>query len=86
MNAAHPGAVDTGLYDHLGEMMHEFPTLFVRYCEWITGLMARQFMWTGEEGALTQLYLAVDSNGLAANKHRGGYFHPQAQLVPPCPE
>ena len=77
VNSCHPGAVDTGIWDQLEHLLG--PTLGppVRSA---TQLLQDQFMFTAEEGALTQLWL-----GAAEHNSRGLYYHPQAQLVSPNP-
>jgi len=73
VNACHPGAVDTFLWDK-GEAMPSFVVDFVNY-------LRKNVMWTAEEGALTQLYLGVATDELVAKNIRGKYYHPQAQEV-----
>lgn len=72
-NVCHPGAVDTGIWDKNGHI----PELLKRYINYLR----RNVMWTTEEGALTQLYLGVATDKLAADDIRGMYYHPQAQEV-----
>ena len=73
VNACHPGAVDTLIWEK-GDIKNlpEFVISFVNY-------LRRNAMWTGEEGALTQLYLGVAMKELETQNIRGRYFHPQAQ-------
>uniref|UniRef100_A0A7S2XYE0 Uncharacterized protein n=1 Tax=Fibrocapsa japonica TaxID=94617 RepID=A0A7S2XYE0_9STRA len=71
VNSAHPGAVDSGLWDKMGL---PFPfNIFVQYLQ-------RTIMWTGPEGALTIVYLAVATEELKAKDLRGKYFVPQTML------
>ncbi len=71
VNAAHPGAVDTDIWDQIIPAFIMKPFYYIR----------KNAMWTTEEGALTQLYLGVAVDKLAAHDVRGKYFHPQAQEV-----
>ena len=41
----------------------------------------RDMTWTIEEGALTLLYLGVETNKLKEGDIRGKYFHPQIQEI-----
>ena len=46
-----------------------------------------RLLWSSEEGALTDLYLGLDTKALKENKIRGKYFHPQAvEVVNPYAE
>jgi NAD(P)-dependent dehydrogenase (short-subunit alcohol dehydrogenase family) len=72
-NALHPGAVDTGIW---GKNVN-IPSWLVPVIDYAR----RDIMWTAEEGALTQIYLGVAVDELAAKDIRGKYFHPQVQEV-----
>ena len=41
------------------------------------------FMWSGEDGSLTMLYLGIATDALKKDNVRGQYFHPQAVRVRP---
>ena len=43
--------------------------------------MQKDAMWSSSEGALTLLYLGVQSDELYDKNIRGKYFHPQTQEV-----
>jgi NAD(P)-dependent dehydrogenase (short-subunit alcohol dehydrogenase family) len=73
VNACHPGAVDTSIWDKGVPL----PTIIMN----IINYYRKNAMWTAEEGALTQLYLGVATSELAKKNIRGKYFHPQAQEV-----
>lgn len=75
VNACHPGAVNTLIWDK-GDM-EKIPSFVIKFVNYIR----RNVMWTGEEGALTQLFLGVATNKLVAKNIRGKYFHPQAEEV-----
>ena len=77
INSCHPGAVDTAIWDQLGLLLGPWLGPPARS---VVRLLQDQFMWTAEEGALTQLFL-----GAAEHSWRGLYFHPQAVLVEPNP-
>jgi retinol dehydrogenase-14 len=73
VNAAHPGAVDTAIWDG-NPFIPDFIRGVVNYAK-------KTVMWTGAEGALTMLYLGVATDELVAKNVRGKYFHPQSQEV-----
>lgn len=75
VNACHPGAVNTSIWDK-GDM-EKIPSFVIKF----VNHLRRNVMWTGEEGALTQLFLGVATNKLVAKNIRGKYFHPQAEEV-----
>merc|ERR1711957_280505 len=49
----------------------------------VVEFIKEQFMWTGEQGALTQLYLGVAVDDLINKDIRGRYYHPMATHVQP---
>jgi retinol dehydrogenase-12 len=71
VNAAHPGAVDTDIWDQI------VPDFIMKSFHYVR----KNVMWTTEEGSLTQLYLGVAVDKLVEHNVRGKYFHPQAQEV-----
>ena len=73
VNSAHPGAVNTGLYDkmHLGSGP----------VRWLVQQLQDGFFWSGEDGSLTMLYLALATDALQSGNVRGQYFHPHATRV-----
>lgn len=73
VNAFHPGAVNTGIW----EKNKSIPSWFVSIIDYAR----REIMWTAEEGSLTQLYLGVAVDQLSSKDIRGRYFHPQVQEV-----
>lgn len=58
INAAHPGAVDTGIWE---AVMLLGPT-FGPPVRWFVQVLQQQFMWSAEDGALTMLYALALSN------------------------
>uniref|UniRef100_A0A7S4D963 Protochlorophyllide reductase n=1 Tax=Heterosigma akashiwo TaxID=2829 RepID=A0A7S4D963_HETAK len=72
VNACHPGAVNTMIWDKVG-----LSGLILAVLNFFRGVL----MWTSEEGALTQLYLGVAIDRLSNEDVRGKYFHPQAREV-----
>jgi NAD(P)-dependent dehydrogenase (short-subunit alcohol dehydrogenase family) len=75
VNSCHPGAVDTGIWNQIPLLVGP---LFGSYARVAVQMLQDQFMWTGDEGAITLLYLGAASHG-----KRGKYFHPQAREVLP---
>jgi len=71
VNAAHPGVVDTALFD---KNRHVVPTFLHGLLDYVR----QNIMWTGAEGALTLLYLGVGTDELKAKNIRGKYYHPQS--------
>ena len=71
VNAVHPGAVDTSIWEKL-PMIPGFIQEFITY-------LRKNVMWNAAEGALTMLYLGVATDQLVENNVRGKYFHPQSQ-------
>jgi len=71
-NAAHPGAVDTAIWGKVS--VPSFMDGFVEY-------MQKDAMWSSADGALTLLYLGVQTDELNSKNIRGKYFHPQTQEV-----
>lgn len=84
VNSCHPGAVDTGIWSNAVNfwktgLLGPFSPLVI----WALRQLQAQFMWSAEEGALTQLWLATPE--VAAQNVSGRYFHPQAALATPSP-
>lgn len=76
VNAAHPGAVNTGIW--------EKNPLIPKKMMGIINYFRTHAMWTAAEGALTLLYLGVATDQLVAKNIRGKYFHPQSiEIVNP---
>lgn len=76
VNAFHPGAVDTDIWEKALDKAR--PPNFVRtFFEWLQ----TNVMWTSEEGALTGLYLAVETDRMVKENIRGKLFFPQSQEV-----
>mmetsp|Transcript_24181 Transcript_24181/g.36018 ORF Transcript_24181/g.36018 Transcript_24181/m.36018 type:complete len:378 (+) Transcript_24181:131-1264(+) len=75
VNACHPGAVDTFIWEK-GDMEY-LPSFVVKFVNYLR----RNVMWTTEEGALTQLFLGVATDKLVSDNIRGKFYHPQAQEV-----
>lgn len=71
VNAVHPGAVDTGIWQK-NPMIPSFLQDFITY-------LRKNVMWTAAEGALTMLYVGVATKRLKKENVRGKYFHPQSQ-------
>lgn len=79
VNTAHPGAVRTEI---LGKNKW-IPRFLFEISLWFQD----RLLWSSEEGALTDLYLGLDTKALKENKIRGKYFHPQAvEVVNPYAE
>lgn len=74
VNAAHPGAVDTGIWD----ANPSFSAFFKNY---VLAPLRRHVMWTAAEGALTMLYLGVATDELVSKNVRGKLFFPQSKEV-----
>ncbi|KAG8462011.1 hypothetical protein KFE25_014030 [Diacronema lutheri] len=83
INACHPGAVDTNLWERVLDQFGR-EKLLVRIFALIVDRMRKDFIWRTEDGALTQLFLAADSAAISTRNLRGRYFHPQALEVAPC--
>lgn len=82
-NSAHPGLVNSGfLTDTIATVKgiaHPVVSqLFVAF----TDVMKKNLMWTSEDGALTQVYLAAASE-VETKDIRGKYFHPIAMEINP---
>jgi len=69
INAGHPGAAATNIWDNIINPTSSFGKAFLKY--------VKSYMWTSEEGALTLLYLGTAVEDLQKKKVRGKYFHPQ---------
>eukprot|EP00929_Paragymnodinium_shiwhaense_P016053 TRINITY_DN12418_c0_g3_i1.p1 TRINITY_DN12418_c0_g3~~TRINITY_DN12418_c0_g3_i1.p1 ORF type:complete len:375 (+),score=91.50 TRINITY_DN12418_c0_g3_i1:100-1224(+) len=79
-NSVHPGAVQTEIWGKFrGD---DKPKGFI--VERLNELIGyfKESMWTSEEGALTQVYLAA-ADEVRVQEVRGRYFHPQAEEVLP---
>jgi len=76
VNAVHPGAVDTGIWDNV-VANNKFSTTM----QSIINFFRKNVMWNSAEGALTMLYLGVATDQLVHKNISGKYFHPQAQEV-----
>lgn len=72
VNAAHPGAVATGIWDKA-----EMPEI-VRT---IISILLKPIMWTPVEGALTLIYLGTAVEQLQKGIIRGQYYHPQSKRI-----
>jgi NAD(P)-dependent dehydrogenase (short-subunit alcohol dehydrogenase family) len=81
VNSAHPGAVDTGIWEQIPHLVGPFLGPSVRA---IVQMLQDQFMWSSDEGAITLLYLGTAAHS-ASQPARGKYFHPQAIEVAPTP-
>ena len=71
VNACHPGAVDTGIWQK-NPLIPGFVQKLITY-------LRKNAMWNAAEGALTMLYLGVAMDQLKKKNIRGKYFHPQSQ-------
>mmetsp|Transcript_63569 Transcript_63569/g.71928 ORF Transcript_63569/g.71928 Transcript_63569/m.71928 type:complete len:443 (-) Transcript_63569:63-1391(-) len=87
VNAAHPGAVATNIWDAISrnrEVAAQTGTTHYKIVDKVVdALMSylKSLMWTPEEGALTLLYLGTAVEDLQEKNIRGKYFHPQSILV-----
>jgi len=87
VNAAHPGAVATNIWDVITrnrEVTEQTGTTQYKIVDkFVDVLMSymKSIMWTPEEGALTLLYLGTAVGDLQEKNIRGKYFHPQSTLV-----
>jgi NAD(P)-dependent dehydrogenase (short-subunit alcohol dehydrogenase family) len=75
VNSFHPGAVDTKIWGKNPSIPG--PIL------WLIEKLQEGFMWSGEDGCLTMLYLGTATDALKEGNVRGQYFHPQAMRVTP---
>jgi len=75
VNLAHPGAVDTGLYDKMN--LGSGPV------RWLVQQLQDGFFWDAEDAAVGLLYLGLATDALKSGNVRGQYFHPQATRVDP---
>lgn len=73
VNAAHPGFCYTPL---LYSTFKPSPFIVTLVDDFV-----KDMTWTSEEGALTLLYLGVETTKLKEGEIRGKYFHPQTQEV-----
>jgi len=79
-NSVHPGVVHTEIWNKTNQDDREHGPIvqvFINIVEYF-----KESMWTSEEGALTQVYLAA-SDDVRVQNIRGRYYHPQAQEVLP---
>lgn len=80
INSCHPGAVDTPIFDKFDSKRSftgmQFGWLWAELLKALFSQLRKDFMWRGEDGALTQIFLATDE--VRARNIRGRYFHPQA--------
>ncbi len=80
-NSVHPGLVDTNFAQERIDQINELPSWMVPPLMALVDLV-KSGMWTGEEGALTQIFTAV-SHEVISKKLTGNYYHPIALIVPP---
>ena len=79
VNAAHPGAVNTNIWDKIEfDKIPNISQPVIKVLKYILNSVLRNIMWTPEEGALTLLYLGTNINDLVAKNIRGKYYHPQS--------
>ena len=84
-NSAHPGAVQTEIWDKTaatGSEIDGYKTVMQGYWPKFVNYF-KGSMWSPEEGALTQVFLAA-ADEIREKNIRGRYFHPQALEVIPC--
>jgi NAD(P)-dependent dehydrogenase (short-subunit alcohol dehydrogenase family) len=86
-NSVHPGAVSTEIWGNAKKEV-EIRSAKDDNTSKMAGLSAvidyfKESMWTPEEGALTQVYLAAAAD-IKERDIRGRYFHPQAVETQPC--
>mmetsp|Transcript_32188 Transcript_32188/g.47357 ORF Transcript_32188/g.47357 Transcript_32188/m.47357 type:complete len:392 (-) Transcript_32188:247-1422(-) len=82
VNSCHPGMVDTSIWIVVKQYFESklFGTIVIKMIE----MLQNQFMFSPEEGALTQIYLAAAPEvATLGGGIRGRYFHPQAVEVQP---
>jgi len=72
VNAFHPGAVNTAIWDK--------NPLISKAMKKVFNYLSNNVLWNATEGALTMLYLGVATDDLKKGV-RGKYFHPQAHEV-----
>lgn len=82
VNACHPGAVDTGIWEGIVPILGG--GVLGRAARALVQIGQRWVMWGAEDAALTQLFLAADSAALLATGASGRYFAPQALEARPC--
>jgi len=83
VNSLHPGGVDTKILDNsMAEKAKSGLTMKDKILISIVGYF-KESLWTSEDGALTQVYLAAASD-VRERDISGSYFHPQAVEVMPC--
>lgn len=74
VNAFHPGAVDTGIFNVWERRLPSGVFSFFKRAN-------SYFLWSAAEASLTMLYLGAAKESLVNNNIRGKYFHPQAQEI-----
>jgi len=74
VNAAHPGVVNTAIFE---KARHLIPSILQNTFDYLRENM----MWTPAEGALTLLYLGTATDELVSKDIRGKYYHPQSIQV-----
>lgn len=83
VNSLNPGLVYTGIHTKVigGFFLEDFPGFAQSMIGDLVKFLEEKSMWKVSEGALTQLYLAVEADALVANDTRGKYFNPIAKQV-----
>lgn len=82
-NSLMPGAVDTNIWAQLRDLINaKVPSLLVNACLSMVETIRSEVMWTSEEGARTQVYLAADPSFVASGVS-GLYFHPVVTQMQP---
>lgn len=76
VNSFHPGGVDTGILEK-GLKLAQASRVFY----WLKDWLARDVLWSGQEGAHTGLFLGAQSDYLQQHDIRGNYYHPQGELI-----
>jgi len=78
-NALHPGLVDTNIFGQGYALWRsKLPSVVAETLVSVMEKLRNDASWSGEMGALTQIYLAAATDELVAKDIRGKYFHPQA--------
>lgn len=85
-NAAHPGAVDTMIWERPVELVKKsLPPFLQPPVLRLIEQIRKGAMWTSEEGARTQTYLAAAPE-IAEQGIAGRYYHPVTSMVPTSPQ
>ena len=79
----HPGVVDTAIFAKVPPEFYSNYKIIAQASAWLVERMQQGFMWSGEDGSLTMLYLGMATDALKKGNVRGQYFHPQAVPVAP---